>query len=147
MHAGSEGTLYGCMYASDKGVRIETNSIVRAQILRERLEGICGNLVRHRLREHQDPTSRAAPPPAAVAPPPAEAVALMQQELGRMMRAWLDQSVPALRGKTPREAVRTKRGREQVDLLLRDFERTQGRAPGGMQTEVRALRAELGLGD
>jgi hypothetical protein len=147
MHKGWDNTLYGRMCVSENGVRIETNSLGRADILRSRLEGICGELVRHRLREHQDPTSQAVPPPAAPVAPPPEVAALMQQEMERMMRSWLDQSVPALQGKTPRQAARTKRGREQVDLLLRDFERMQSRAPEGMRTDVRLVRAELGLGD
>jgi hypothetical protein len=60
-------------------------------------------------------------------------------------RGWLDEPIPALDGKTPREAVRTKRGRERVAELLREIEnmgerdRLEGRPaydPGWMWEEL-----------
>lgn len=36
---------------------------------------------------------------------------------------WFDQSIPALEHKTPREAAKTKEGRERLDALLLQFER------------------------
>ena len=62
-------------------------------------------------------------------------------------RAWPDQSVPALGGITPREAMRTERGRRQLEDLLRSMER-ETPAPasefsGGMSVD--ALRRELGM--
>ncbi len=47
-------TLYGRVLVGERRLRIETNSEARADILRSRLEGICGALVMHRLREHRD---------------------------------------------------------------------------------------------
>lgn len=35
---------------------------------------------------------------------------------------WLHDPVPALGGKTPREAAKTKRGHEKLDALLKDLE-------------------------
>jgi hypothetical protein len=60
---------------------------------------------------------------------------------------WPDQPVPALGGKTPREASRTKRGRAHVDLLLRKFEHSEGRLPAGERCDISRLRALLGLHD
>lgn len=37
-------------------------------------------------------------------------------------RQWLHEKLPALNGKTPLQAVKTKNGREKVEALLRDFE-------------------------
>jgi hypothetical protein len=45
---------------------------------------------------------------------------------------WLDDPLPALAGRTPREAIRTAAGREQVEDLLRGIEnsRERGRKQG-----------------
>ncbi|MDE2388539.1 MAG: SEC-C domain-containing protein [Betaproteobacteria bacterium] len=37
-------------------------------------------------------------------------------------RQWLHEKLPALNGKTPLQAVKTKDGREKIEVLLRDFE-------------------------
>ena len=51
----------------------------------------------------------------------------------RHQRAWLDEPIPALSGKTPREAARSRESRPQVVALLKDIEARQhrtGRAKG-----------------
>ena len=64
---------------------------------------------------------------------------------------WLDESVPALGGLTPRQAVEDPTRREQVERLLAEFEDTsrfdalpEGFTP--MSYDVDLLRRELGLG-
>jgi hypothetical protein len=39
---------------------------------------------------------------------------------------WINQKIPALGGKTPKEAVKSADGREAVEALLRDAERDRG---------------------
>jgi hypothetical protein len=46
-----------------------------------------------------------------------------------------------------RAAVRTKAGREQVDLLLKEFEAGEARLPEDQRFDFSDLRRELGLGD
>jgi hypothetical protein len=60
---------------------------------------------------------------------------------------WPDIGLPALRGKTPREAVRTKAGREAVLRLLRDMESDERRADAaeGPAYDFGKLRRALGL--
>ena len=60
---------------------------------------------------------------------------------------WPDERLPALGGRTPRQAVRSKRGREQVEELLRDFENASERArkAGRPAFDFSGLRSELGL--
>jgi len=43
-------------------------------------------------------------------------------------RKWLDEPLPALRGRTPREAVRLKTWRPRVADLLKDLEVAEARA-------------------
>lgn len=59
--------------------------------------------------------------------------------------AWLDESIPALGGQTPREAARTAKGRAALDVLLKDIENREMRAGGGAAADVAWLRHELGL--
>ena len=58
---------------------------------------------------------------------------------------WIDQPLPALQGRTPREAVSTKTGRERVELLLKDCEYHEARMPEGQRYDFSHLRVELGL--
>jgi hypothetical protein len=52
-----------------------------------------------------------------------------------------------LGGKTPRQAVRTARGREQVDALLKTIENGEARLAPGARLDLRRMRRELGLED
>lgn len=78
-------------------------------------------------------------------------MALLQGEMNRQaMATWLDESVPALGGITPREAAADPTRREQLERLLREFERDDRRSgmPDGFMPvsyDVDALRRELGL--
>jgi hypothetical protein len=58
---------------------------------------------------------------------------------------WVDQPIPALGDETPRAAVRTKSGRQQVDLLLKECENHEARLPAGQRFDFGDIRRELGL--
>jgi hypothetical protein len=58
---------------------------------------------------------------------------------------WLDESVPALAGKTPRQATRTKSDRERLELLIKEHENGEARLPQEERFDFSRLRAELGL--
>ena len=62
----------------------------------------------------------------------------------RHYTTWLDQPLPALNLKTPRQCVQTAAGRAEVDLLLKHMEHLEQRfsdAPVDFST----LRRELGI--
>src|SRR5262249_47304438 len=59
--------------------------------------------------------------------------------------AWVDQPIPALAGKTPRQAARSETGRAKLDLLLRDSENHEARLPDGARFEIARLRRDLQL--
>ena len=70
----------------------------------------------------------------------------MLQVLDGVHMRWADQSVPALGGQTPREAVRNEAGRQQVARLLDEFENDQQRPPEPQHAfDYDKLRRELGL--
>jgi len=147
-------TLIGRVTVSGSKLRLETNSIKRADLMRERIEGACQGLVRHRAREHSDPLAeleaggRRPPKPRADGDddlPPEEADGMIREFKAQHYAYWADQPLPALGGKSPREAIRTKDGRGQVDLLLKECENLEARQPAGQRFDFSALRRELGL--
>ncbi len=60
---------------------------------------------------------------------------------------WIDERIPALGGKTPREAVKTREGRNQVEEILKDFENAEERKrrEGGPYLDIQVLRRMLNL--
>jgi hypothetical protein len=74
-----------------------------------------------------------------------DARALEEAVLRGHWEAWLDERVPALDHRTPRQAAKSARGRERLDALLADFERRDtGQRVDGVPV-ARWLRAQLGV--
>jgi hypothetical protein len=150
IHASWDNTIVGSATLSKRGLRVETNSVARADALRARIEAACGPLLRHRIREHGDPQSPALVRDVAARhepapPPPPEAVQLMRDFKARHYADWADQPLPALAGRTPRDAIRTARGRKEVELLLEDMENQEARLFPGEAFDFGVIRRELGL--
>jgi hypothetical protein len=147
--AGGEGiTVVGQAVLSKMKLMLETSSRERADTLRGRVEAACGGRIRHRAREHQDPlSSKAAAEGGGREPEP------LRPEEARVIRrikelqyaTWLDDALPALGGKTPREAVRSARGREAVDVVLKDMENLEHRFHGEAAFDFASIRRELKL--
>ena len=142
-----EQTLLGRLRIGPEALRIETNSEARADALRARVEDVCGSRLRHRAREHMDPLALADRPGWAPQPPPPsspEQEHLVAAFKKRHYADWVDRPLPALNEKTPRECVRTAAGRAAVDLLLKDMEHMEQRAPGA-PFDFTAIRRKLGI--
>jgi hypothetical protein len=62
-------------------------------------------------------------------------------------RKWLTEKIPALGGKTPRQAVRSKNGREQVKELLKSFENAEehNKKEGDAYYDLSWMWDELGI--
>ena len=63
----------------------------------------------------------------------------------KLYSVWSDRPLPALQGSTPRAAARTRSGRAALDLLLKEMENMEARAPAGQRFDFRKIRKELGL--
>ena len=75
-----------------------------------------------------------------------EVKTLLEEHLRAHYRAWPDMKLPALKGKTPRQAMNTKDGREMVEALLLDLEQMKRREARLDEDVLPELRATLGLG-
>lgn len=127
---------------------LETNSRKRADALRARVEAATGAAIRHRTREHTDPLSERAredgqPPPAEPMPPEIQRV--VREHKRRHYAAWIDDALPALGGKTPRDSVRTAAGRRAVEVMLKEIEVLESDIEPGARFDVNELRRALGL--
>ena len=85
--------------------------------------------------------------PAGDEIPPEVRNKLIAEYMEEHTAKWPDMALPALGGKTPRQAVKTEAGRLKVSALLRDFENIEGhkRQTGEPYCDVARIRAELGL--
>lgn len=71
-----------------------------------------------------------------------ELVDIMEQHYLR----WVDEKIPALDGKTPKEAVLTPEGQVQVSNLINDWENMQLREPNTQfPFDFNKLRSVLGI--
>ena len=128
-------------------LEIETISEQRLNRCRRRLERLLGEriqLLRTEAKSMQQALAEGRPQEEPVVLPP-EAMADLEQQ---MLRHWIDESIPALDGMTPREAVQTPGGRQKVLDLLAYIERQQSShpAPPGMFTpDYNKVKAMLGL--
>jgi hypothetical protein len=148
IHKSWENTLVGRARLVGDSLIVETNSIARADALRTKVETACGERIRHRARAHADPTSPAVVAAAAGAPSeatPPEAEQMILEFKRKHYAAWIDESLPALGGISPREAVRTAQGRSAVDVLLKDMENHEQRHQGVGAFDFGSLRRSLDL--
>jgi hypothetical protein len=151
MHKNWDNTIVGRAFLGRDDVRLETNSRQRADALRGRFEVICAGLVKHRAREHVDPMSKATNKESVerrserLEERSPEAAAALVAFKNEEYRAWLDQEIPALGGKTPRQAAKTPSRRRQVEVILKEIEHRESREFEGARFDVRQLRADLGL--
>ncbi len=76
-----------------------------------------------------------------------EAQQLVTQILEQYYRRWVDLSVPAFSGKTPREMCRTPEGRQKVENLLKDLEQLElkRRDNGEPYFDFNNVRSLLGI--
>lgn len=112
---------------ADGRLELFARSLPAADSGRSWFAGVAGETVRFRIREQVDPLAalrerRRSPSPARTVPEVPLTSELREQLYQHIYRDWLDQPVPALGGKTPRQAVRSSGGRRQVVDLLKSYE-------------------------
>lgn len=147
-----DNTIIGRAELDDGVMSLHTNSRERADMLSARVKEVAGDILRERGRSLSDPMSdpnlaEARTRRMAVAdgePPPPEVLAALAELKARHFATWPDQPLPALHGDTPREHVRSPKGKAAVELLLKDMEFLEQSDPATAY-DVNRLRKELGL--
>jgi hypothetical protein len=116
------------------------------------VEGIAGPALRHQSREVVDPRSPKAMAAASERPqpqiPPEAMTAMVHDYLKKFYANWTEEKIPALGDKTPRQAIRTAKGRQAVIELLKSYELQEARRvrdQGGEPFDFGFLWERLGL--
>jgi hypothetical protein len=152
--APSPRPVYGHVQVGGGHLRLETQSRTRLELGRGLLETHAAHLLKHQGDSHQSldefkqRVADSRQPPERTRPIPAE----VERELMLRMKTqhyarWPDDPLPALGGKTARQAVKTKSGRKAVLDLIREMEHGEAReAKAGQPAfDFTPLRKTLGL--
>lgn len=146
--------LLGSIRLTDRRLVLETSSKERIEKGKEFLRGCLGDLVRHRLDSIKDlevamDEHRARGPggPPQDEIPPEMQAELVSQFMQERLMAWIDEPIPMLDGKTPRQVARTKAGKRKVLDMIKDQEHIAQSMPGADRMDFSAVYAELGLRD
>lgn len=146
----------GCVLLGEvrlQGSRLRLQCLARGRLEagKRLLADLLGDLLRHRLDEYRNPEEvvrgRLLGGLEAVGPIPEDVAAAIRQFLYNYYRRWLDDPVPALGGRSPRQACATEEGRVQVAELLKHLENMEEKKKraGQPYIEVNVIRRELGL--
>jgi hypothetical protein len=148
-------TILGSVAIDGQEVVLETNSRERAdrglRLLADTLGGLVGGPSLE-LRSADVPAGEkhASPMPRASGLSPQDEATILRDYLDRHYRECLDQPVPMLSGKSPRESVRTKKGRDAVASWLKFLENSEARGsslPGQQRYDFVWMWHELGIAD
>jgi hypothetical protein len=144
-------TVLGHIRIEGRQVTVECNSKERLERGKELVERVADAGLRH-VRDQftsqaelkRGALERKPAPPRNITAAEREAVT---QVLERHYDTWIDMSIPALGGKTPREAALTPAGRDQLIELLKDLENGEerNRQAGEPYYDVTRLRKVLKL--
>jgi hypothetical protein len=146
---GADVTVLGTATIDEGILRLETNSVARADALASQFEAACADRLGRRVRSHSDPMAMlkdAAQSPKEPRAPNPEHAPIVRRMKERFYENWVDEPVPLLDGRTPREAMRTGEGRRRVEGILQEIERTEAAESAEARFDVDILRRELGLG-
>lgn len=138
-----EHTIYGYLALTSEPTAEDTltvfvNSEPRLERIRELVEPVLGNMVGAPLVETLTPeqvlAQRGHPEISGrdgeiEDPDQEELKQAVHEALDRRYRATLDEKIPALDNKTPRQAIRSAKGRAKVANWLKSFEQTNARVP------------------
>jgi hypothetical protein len=147
--------LLGSMRIESGELTLECNSKARLDRAKLLISKSAGESVRHlrdefttqkelKRRTKEEPRR---PRPIADEIPKEVRDEIVSRAIEEHYNKWPDMELPALDGKTPRQAVKTAKGREQVVELLKFIENGEERKrrDGDPVFDVARLRAELGL--
>ncbi|RLC04612.1 MAG: hypothetical protein DRH90_08135, partial [Deltaproteobacteria bacterium] len=155
-----ESTVLGRIEIYGRKMKVEVNSDKRAETIKNEIEKRLGPRVKYKTTEIRSLESmieegqQEGLPDAGTQPNQDDLMQLpeVQEQMRHMLQGhwqnWIDDRIPALGGKTPRQAVKTPDGKESVEALLLDAERHSGYNGPMQEIEHKAIkdvRQKLGL--
>lgn len=125
---GKNYSLFAEVILQSKELLVNVNSSQRANILEDYIESNLGNMVGKAEWQYEDMEKlmkgagqpKAKPPVSGLFP--AEESKIIQEAYSTYYLNWLDNELEILGNKTPRQAVRTQKGKAQVMSLLKGME-------------------------
>ncbi|MDK1025254.1 MAG: SEC-C metal-binding domain-containing protein [Gammaproteobacteria bacterium] len=152
-----DNTVMGHIVIDNAQLTIDVNSQQRADAIKRKITRRLGKRATYQnaviesiekmLEEHENGTRESAPTDA-LTNEELQNLPEVQQYLQEMSvqhwRTWLDTTLPALNGETPREAAKHPTGRERLEALLLSFEH-YNQGPELFRPNVNTLRESLGL--
>ena len=121
----------------------------RLAIGKQLLENTLQSLIKHRidavqsLESMMEEQEKAKSKKVADEIPPEIKNGLLKDMYDNHYREWLDCPIPALGGKSPRKAIRSKEGRRRVEDLMREMEYLHNE--GDVEYDISWVRRELKL--
>lgn len=144
---GETVTLGRMEFVGDELV-LTVNSAKRFATARKWLEKLPGVAFRSVQTRRWDEAEEDRPMDERISPPEPlemtpELASSVQEMMDKHYMGWLDTPLPALGGKTPRQACRTEAGRQDVTMLIRTMPDPAG--PDPIQVPREVMMRELGL--
>ena len=145
-------TSLGTVTLTPKRLELWCLSKERLDHGKKRLQEILGDDIQHRIDTYEDLVKKALKssgktPSVEEDEMPEKFYPLFSKTMGEFATKWIDEKIPALDGKTPREAVKTPEGREKVEELLKDWENIEERKrkEGEPYVDINTLRQILDI--
>ncbi|MGB9699649.1 MAG: SEC-C metal-binding domain-containing protein [Thermodesulfobacteriota bacterium] len=145
-------TSLGTITLRPKSLQLWCVSKERLERGKKRLKEVLGDYIQHKKDTFEDvgkmiKGSSKKPPADEKKEFKEKAFPILRKTMEEFALRWLDEPIPALGGKTPREAVQTPEGKRKVEELLKDFENMEERKrkDGEVYIDVNELRKMLGL--
>lgn len=142
----------GWVRRTDDGLEVETNAEQRLERLQQLVRDAAPQarlLEQTRLPAQEALAQGKLPtppsPPGAGDVPPELLAQLLAEQGEKLEQRWLDESVPALGGRTPREAAADPAARAELEALLDDFAWQEREGSGPAMMQAARLRAALEL--
>jgi hypothetical protein len=156
-----DNTILGSIEISGDSLSAEVNSEKRATRLHAEIRKRLGPSAVHRTTRARTPEQMLKASPREKTSPATfddgefedilqdpEVRKRAQESLQKLVEAWVDQKIPVLGGRTPRQAVQDPDGREIVEALLLEWERRGEEKdvyPGSLRPDINAVRRLLNL--
>lgn len=158
VHKGWENTVMGHLFIKKDRLTLETNSQERGKKGEKLLKNYLGTALVFQKAITEPPEKKLGSLPLSrtgqIKQQPMSKELLESPEARVQIKAmvqahwkqWLDQPIPGLQNKTPRQAAKTAQGRERLDVLLFQLDSQNQSAPDELlKVDIHYLKNQLGL--